>query len=332
MYDHLSIQNFKSVKNLQLNCKKVNVFIGEPNAGKSNILEALSFFSEGLYSGVNFNEMFRNRYFAELFFQKEVGQPVKISLGKYNCMLEVKSGKYSGKVKADETEFVNLNVEVRQNNYPDQLEETVGYSSISQNIESLPVNFYRFVNLKKFKGITPGHLQSPYGDNLMTILLTNKNCRNLISGLFKDNGLKLYFDESRNEISIVRTIDEVYSGFSFQSASETLRRITFLILALETNQNKVVVFDEPEANTFPFYTKYFAEQVAFDETNQFFFTTHNPYLLESIVAKTPRQDLNVSIAYMEDYETKLRVLSSDEINELMEMDVFFNLKRYTEIA
>jgi AAA15 family ATPase/GTPase len=332
MVSNLSIENFKSVKDLHLDCKRVNVFIGEPNAGKSNIIESLSFFSDGLYSGVSFNDIFRNRYLNELFFQKEVSRAIQISLDSSVCKIEVSNGRYIGGLQSNEVELIRFNVEVRQSQYPDQLSENIGFSFIPDNLKSLPVNFYRFANQKKFKGISPGHLQSPSGDNMMTILLTNKRCRNLISELFKVNGLKLFFDESRSEISVVRAIDDVYSGFSFNSVSETLRRITFLMLALETNQNKIVAFDEPEANTFPFYTKYFAERIASDETNQFFFTTHNPYLLESIVAKTLPQDLNVVITYMVDYETKIKVLTESEIVELMDTDIFFNLNRYTETA
>ena len=41
MFDHLEIKNFKSVEHLELSCRRVNVLIGEPNTGKSNILEAL---------------------------------------------------------------------------------------------------------------------------------------------------------------------------------------------------------------------------------------------------------------------------------------------------
>lgn len=44
MIKSFGIKNFKSVKNLSLECKKVNLFIGEPNVGKSNIIEALGFF------------------------------------------------------------------------------------------------------------------------------------------------------------------------------------------------------------------------------------------------------------------------------------------------
>ena len=34
----LEIKNFKSIKELRLDCRRINIFIGEPNTGKSNIL------------------------------------------------------------------------------------------------------------------------------------------------------------------------------------------------------------------------------------------------------------------------------------------------------
>ena len=42
MINQVNIKNFKSIKDLTMSCKKLNVFIGEPNSGKSNIIEALS--------------------------------------------------------------------------------------------------------------------------------------------------------------------------------------------------------------------------------------------------------------------------------------------------
>lgn len=34
----LRIQHFNSIKDLTLECERINVFIGKPNAGKSDIL------------------------------------------------------------------------------------------------------------------------------------------------------------------------------------------------------------------------------------------------------------------------------------------------------
>lgn len=43
---NISIQNFKSMRFCEIqDCKRINLFIGRPNVGKSNILEALSLFS-----------------------------------------------------------------------------------------------------------------------------------------------------------------------------------------------------------------------------------------------------------------------------------------------
>ena len=46
MIEQLKIKNFKSIKDLEFPCKKLNVFIGEPNSGKSNIIEALALRSQ----------------------------------------------------------------------------------------------------------------------------------------------------------------------------------------------------------------------------------------------------------------------------------------------
>ncbi|RLF84116.1 hypothetical protein DRN48_06315, partial [Thermococci archaeon] len=51
MIKTLTIKNFKSIKSLKLDCKRVNVFIGKPNVGKSNILEAIGILSFGGYGG-----------------------------------------------------------------------------------------------------------------------------------------------------------------------------------------------------------------------------------------------------------------------------------------
>ena len=41
MIRNLHISNYKSIKRLDLDCERINVFVGDPNTGKSNILEAL---------------------------------------------------------------------------------------------------------------------------------------------------------------------------------------------------------------------------------------------------------------------------------------------------
>jgi hypothetical protein len=53
-----------------------------------------------------------------------------------------------------------------------------------------------------------------------------------------------------------------------------------------TNENSTLVMEEPEAHSFPFYTKYLGERTAKESKNQLFIATHNPYLLTSILEKS----------------------------------------------
>jgi len=63
--NRLSITNFKSIKQLSIACKRVNVFIGKPNVGKSNILEAISL----LGAHYSFDQ---NKYLSELIRYQEI--------------------------------------------------------------------------------------------------------------------------------------------------------------------------------------------------------------------------------------------------------------------
>ena len=53
-FENIKIENFKSLKSVELkDCSRINLFIGKPNVGKSNILEALSLFSVTHNQGVS---------------------------------------------------------------------------------------------------------------------------------------------------------------------------------------------------------------------------------------------------------------------------------------
>lgn len=81
----------------------------------------------------------------------------------------------------------------------------------------------------------------------------------------------------------------------------------------------MLVFEEPESNAFPYYTKYLGEPIAPDETNQFFIATHNPYLLSAIIEKGRKEDVQVFVTYFKDFQTKVKPLTPDELSELMEV-------------
>ena len=303
MVKHVSIQNFKSIKNLEFEARRVNIFIGEPNTGKSNILEALGLFSIGTGKP---KEFVRFKDLNNLYYDNDISQEVKIEIDSSSIELSKEFSKktlvyWSNEEKKDISIF---------NKYHDT-----------------HVKLYKFMVLSSFPGEEIESLNSPYGKNLFMVLLTNKKLKTSVSDFLNARGFKLSLETKGNKISIAKEIDNIIYPTSYQSISDTLQRIIFYLAAIESNKDAVLLFEEPEANTFPYYTKQLAERIAADESNQYFLVTHNPYFLNSLVQQTRIEELNVFVTYMENYQTKVRRLSENDFSKILDLDkeVFYNL-------
>ena len=94
----LDIKNFKSVKALKLDCKRLNVFIGEPNTGKSNILESLGFLSycfHGSPTGGTDNQLkafVRYENTGNLFYDQGLENAIEVSWDAESVGLEFRDG------------------------------------------------------------------------------------------------------------------------------------------------------------------------------------------------------------------------------------------------
>ena len=79
----VSIKNFKSVKSVTLSdCRRINVLIGRPNVGKSNILEALALFDVPYMvnsSNKSLRNLLRIEKTADLFHNGVATTPVDVS-------------------------------------------------------------------------------------------------------------------------------------------------------------------------------------------------------------------------------------------------------------
>lgn len=64
--------------------RRVNIFIGEPNTGKSNLLEALGIFS---LNSNNYQRILRYRNIYDLFFDNEVSEPISINAEPYTMSI-----------------------------------------------------------------------------------------------------------------------------------------------------------------------------------------------------------------------------------------------------
>ena len=143
-------------------------------------------------------------------------------------------------------------------------------------------------------------------------------------------GMKLTLKEAEGAIELQREFqDNVAVAFPLRFTSESLQRTIFAYAAIYSNTDSIITLEEPEAHAFPYHTKSLAETIGLDKRgNQFFIATHNPYLLTSIIEKTPKNEISVAITTLIGSETRVTQLDQNQLAELFEAgaDAFFNLE------
>ena len=336
MIETLEITNFKSVKHLTLPCKRFNVFIGEPNTGKSNILEALglvSFVGAWQYQpGIKLDGFVRHERTSNLFYDEEVGESVHVTCGKATLKLTHQGASYAGSFRHvpysstgghEVVQFLGNNLTI------DSFGSLQGY--ISDLLRPTDVKFYRFAPGMGFLESSCHYLLPPLGQNLPTLLLQNRELRNAVNSPFLSSGLRLGLRPQENKIELVKNFEDIIISYPYSLVSDTWQRMAFYTAALMTNSDSVLVFEEPEAHSFPHYTSHLAERIALDENNnQYFIVTHNPDFLMPLLEKSEKGQLAINIVYSEDYQTKVKEIPPSELPELFELDVFANLDRYLD--
>jgi AAA15 family ATPase/GTPase len=327
MIQLIKIKNFKSIKELEFPCKKLNIFIGEPNSGKSNIIEALALKSRDAIGSELNRSFFRYRNVGDLFFDFNINEPIIVQFGDGKTKL-IYAIRDTG---VPENEFHFLLDESQDASNPTRIAHdgkvTEPGNPFRKEVQIFQkVRFYEYKRIMKFTHTVSPYLAVPHGENLPGLLLANPEHKRWVSEVFQSKGLKLNLNPVEQDILISKIVDDTIYSYPYSSISETLQRIVFYIMAIRTNQNSILLFDEPESNTFPFYTKYLAEQIALDRTNQFFIATHNPYLLLSLIEKSKSDNLNVCVSEMKDYRTIIHVLDENQISQVLDFntDVFFN--------
>lgn len=355
---NIEIENFKSIKHLKADCKRVNVFIGKPNVGKSNILEAISLLGALDYSrnrNKAFEECIRYEEVSNLFHDDEVQKAIKVRAD--NVMAVTLQGPTNsineiifvvghvdvvGQVIQNKGEDRNLQYSITLDGlansikYTRQAIELSGtlsgnFSFSSLNIQN-PFRKYSFSPLKQFEGKFPNHLLPPHGDNLFTIVDHNSSLRKEIAAIFQEYGLQFVAYKKESKFEIEKNIDGYVTKFHYSSMADTFQRLIFYFAVIDSNKDAVLILEEPEVHSFPPYTKMLAERIVASTDNQFFLTTHSPYLLQSLVSELDASQLNVFVTYFEQYETKVRALSAAELRRVSEygIDLFFNLDQFIE--
>ncbi|MDI6815477.1 MAG: AAA family ATPase, partial [Dehalococcoidales bacterium] len=109
MISTLEIRNFKSIKQLKLDCRRINILIGEPNTGKSNILETLGIFSfVAYYAGDDFRDFVRYERMSNLFYDENLDEPILIQPNNISLTFRFDRGRFEGRIYNKDGQLAEL--------------------------------------------------------------------------------------------------------------------------------------------------------------------------------------------------------------------------------
>ncbi len=358
---NLEIQNFKSIKQLKIDCNRINLFVGKPNVGKSNILEALSLFavqylnSEDKKLETILDFLVRNNNMNNLFYDQNIAENILIKSDKITSIISSYKNNFHfinhkntvEKIILDDfydnifsIDYEDALLGIMEQNGINRFIST--YKSISAFNDSFNSKvkpyFYHFKNEfrlldKKTEEINlqvhvedSDFLSPPRGGNLISIIENYKELRLTISDFFKPYNLEFLIDHTNHTFQIQKNKDGLVYKIPFELIADTLQRMIFYMAAILSNANSTLIFEEPETQAYPPYLKLLSDKIMESTSNQFFVATHNPYILNSLLENDKNNEVNLFLVDYEDHQTSTQLINEDEKQDMLNdgIDIFFN--------
>jgi hypothetical protein len=346
--DYITISNFKSIRNLKLEeFSRINLLIGKPNVGKSNILEAFGVFSLPyleLNSNKKLSSLIRVEYQNELFFDGNFENSIVINsnLGNYSI---TKNPDYidpnSGNIEKLNTNILEIILDNRES-----LSHLYFNSNLGLNLGGLSpfkkksretltskwinIKYYNFLKGLNTKESHLNYLIPPNGTNQMQIIEDIPALKEEIVNLFHEYNLNLVFDKSSQKLKITKPPQngEIFL-IPYNSIADTLQRIIFYKTAIASNQNSVLIFEEPEAHAFPPYIVHITQEIIDAKSNQFILSTHSPYVLDYFL-ENARDELSIFMVDYKNGETVANKLSKEDMDNIYGygIDLFTNYETF----
>jgi hypothetical protein len=310
MIDSAVILNYKSAKDIQLSCRKLNIFIGPPNTGKSNILEALGLFS--LFNNeCKITELARFQTMHNLFYDNNIDNPIHVRTNTHRLKIQ-----YKENFEVD----IETRTETAIKSYELFYDQTGKLLNSHPHYVS-PVNLYKFKPENTFANKNTSHLKPPYGDNLVLMLMKHANIRREASEVFGRFGYKMGINPLDSSINIQKENDGIIIAQPYTLSSYMMQRYVFHMAAIETNKNGIIIFEEPESYASSDFLNRIIGKIASSENNQFFISSHNTNLLISALSQMPAEDVKIYYCLYDNYQTKVKALIEEDYDDIMKKDI-----------
>jgi hypothetical protein len=195
----VDIKNFKSIKDLHLDCKRVNVFIGKPNVGKSNILEGLGLLGASYDDKKYLSGAVRYETLINLFYDADTSNRIEIrtdnlkaEVNRINVLKIEDSFELAWTKKKTHGRIFYL---TSKGQWGASLENTTNDDDLEY--QNSPVRKYDFFSLATFSNSFGNYLLPPYGWNLYEVVKRNQSLFDEFYNLFSDQQLEFILSESK---------------------------------------------------------------------------------------------------------------------------------------
>ncbi len=304
---------------------RINLFIGKPNVGKSNILEAFGVFSLP-YLKYNTNKKLDNfiraDYLNELFFDGNTENQILIknNLGEFGLSYYL----------VDNISPLGTKLKIHDVNTIISIEKDLTVSILGNDIDKNPFKYYNFKTNQKLKRNNLPNLLPPAGTNLMGVIENIPTLKKDLIQLFNEYNLNLVFDRASQELKVMKEQKgkEIFL-IPYSSTADTLQRVIFYKTAIASNQNSILIFEEPEAHAFPPYIVHITREIIESKSNQFVISTHSPYILDYFL-ENAMDELSIFMVDYKDGETVANKLSLEDMKDIQQygIDLFTNYETF----
>jgi AAA15 family ATPase/GTPase len=350
----IEIRNFKSIRHQKIEgCKRINVFVGPPNVGKSNILEAIGMFTIPYLNFLNsrntvLKQLVRYNSFVDIFNdEKEFGfveyrnsknEFHSVSLKMTNFSNENEINKLHSRAKDLMIMFEsdpNFGFFYLDNG--DNYLKSAQKSTLVSKIKSVhePILYYKFKSMDYFIDDIFDYLNPPFGYNIGRIIDQNTDLRKFVSDELIKVDLKLNISQPDfKPMALKFKKDDSSYSFPFNLLADTFQRILFYKAAISSNQNSVLLFEEPEAQCYEPYILEITNDIKRDKSkNQYFIVTHSDFIIQEFLRdEESKNDTNIYLVNSENGKTVIKLLSRESNEDVYEygLNSFFNFENLWE--